>query len=626
MNYEYVKTFERADKIALSLLGQPYFAIDTETTGLDHVTDKVTLVSITDSHRNTYVIDTRDPSIFETFQVPLEDEAIVKVGFNLNFDYRLCKGTFGFGIENVLDLLLGELCLTQGSQFGDRGLDDVTMKYLKVERDKTLQKSFIGHTGDFSEAQLQYAADDTIYLLDLAKEMTKAIRAKGNLHQVWTLVNRAMPAWADITYYGQKIDVDAWKKIMADNVIGLKRAKKDLDVLFEPVIDKNIFFGIDEENGGLDINYGSPDQVVSALQKLGIKVDGAYIADTNKKTQKKLAEIPVIKALNVYRGYETLLKNFGQTWLDKIHPVTGMIHPKLNQYGTESGRPSCNKPNVLNVPREKRYREAFIAGLRRLISTVDYSAAELRILADLSGDRLMIDGFNSGIDFHCFVATMLFAREVTKKNENKELRQPTKAINFGIAYGMAPYSLYERINGEGYKITLEDTELLFHKYCDTFHVAIGWLREQGAAAVKNDKFWQQTRTGRLRYWHKPEWPKIYAACEAEYGKNFDRRLANYKFKGQMAAIEREAGNNPIQSMNADMTNLAMYRLRKEIKARKLDAFICGSVYDEIVVNTAESCGEEVHELQKKIMVESANGYLTHVKMEVEGHLAKCWTK
>jgi DNA polymerase I-like protein with 3'-5' exonuclease and polymerase domains len=191
---------------------------------------------------------------------------------------------------------------------------------------------------------------------------------------------------------------------------------------------------------------------------------------------------------------------------------------------------------------------------------------------------------------------------------------------------MAPYSLYERINGEGYKISLEDTELLFDKYCETFHVAIGWLRDQGAAAVANDKFWQQTRTGRLRYWNKPEWPKIYAACEAEYGKNFDRRIANYKYKGQMAAIEREAGNNPIQSMNADMTNLAMYRLRKEIKKRKLDAFICGSVYDEIVVNTAESCGQEVHDLQKTIMIDSANGYLTHVKMEVEGHLAKCWTK
>jgi DNA polymerase-1 len=617
MKYEYIRDYKRAAEVALSLIGQKFSAIDTETTGLDAHVDKVTLVSITDSNRLTYVIDTRDPGIFEPFRAPLEDESIVKIGFNLNFDYRLIKGTFGITMENLMDLFLGELCLTQGLQRSGRDLEAVTIKYLKKDRDKTLQKSFIGHTGEFSEEQLAYAAQDTSDLLDIAKVMTDEIRSKGRLIDTWNIENKCIQAWADISYFGQRINVDAWKKIMADNTEGLAKAKIELDSLFRPVVDELI-------DGELDMNYGSPDQVVHGLQLLGVKVDGEYIEDTNKKTQKKLMDLPVIKSLNVYRGYETLLKNFGQSWLDKIHPITGMIHPKLNQYGTESGRPSCNQPNVLNVPREKRYREAFIAGKGRLIGTVDYSAAELRILADLSGDKLMVDGFNSGVDFHCFVASMLFKKEVTKKNENAGLRQPTKELNFGIAYGMSPYSLYEKINGNGYKISMEETEELFDKYCGTFHTALQWLRSQGDKATK--EFWLQTKTGRLRYWNKPEWPKIYAACEKEFGKNFDKKIANKKYKAQMAAISREAGNMPIQSMNADMTKLAMYKLRKEINARKLDSFICGSIYDEIVTNSAEKDAQEVFELQKTIMVDCANLFLTRVKMEVEGHLAECWTK
>ena len=617
MAYRYITKWSEAAEFAESIKNKKYFAIDTETTGLDHVRDKVTLVSITDCDRNTAVIDTRNPDIFEPFRDPLEDERIPKVGFNLNFDYRMIKGTFGITMEALIDLYLAELCLTQGLQKGGRDLESVTLKYLKKERDKSLQTSFINHTGEFSEAQLDYAAQDTIDLIDLGIAVTAEIRKHGNLQNVWTLENKCLPAWADISYYGQRLDVDAWRKIMADNEIAMSKYKKELDNWFRPVLDEDVW-------GNPDINYGSPDQVVHALQRLGIKVDGEYIEDTNKKTQKKLLNVPVMQCLNNFRVYETALKTFGQPFIDKIHPDTGMIHPKLNQYGTESGRPTCNQPNVLNIPREKRYREAFIGGPNRMISTVDYSAAELRILADLSGDKLMVDGFNSGIDFHCFVASMIFNCEVTKKNENSHLRQPTKAINFGIAYGMAPFTLFERINGEGYKITMEETEDMYEKYCSKFSTALTWLRTQGDKATKDFKL--QTKTGRLRYWREPEWPKIFAACEEEFGKGYDKRLAYKKYNAQIAAIAREAGNMPIQSMNADMTKLSMYKLRKEFKDRKLDAYICGSIYDELVVNTHESCAKEVHELQKQVMVDCANLYLTRVKMEVEGHLATCWTK
>lgn len=624
LQYEYVTSGARCEEIAKHLMAQKYFTFDTETTGLDQHVDKVTLVSITDPQKKTFLIDTREnPKIFLPFKEPLESELVKKTGFNLNFDYRLVKGTFGIEMENLLDLMLGEYCLTQGLMKSGRDLESVTKRYINKERDKTLQTSFIGHTGAFSEAQLQYAAEDSYDLIDIAVAMTAVIRGKGNLINTWNIENRSLPAWADIVFYGQKIDDPAWRAIMADNEKALAAAKVDLDYHMEPVVDKYL-------DGRLAIDYESPKQLLIALRRLGLQVDEDAIEDTNKKTLKKLREFPVIQALMRYRTYQKALSTYGLSYLEEVHQKTGRIHPKVNQYGTESGRPTCNKPNILNIPREARYRNAFGTESGRLISTCDHSAAELRILADQSNDRTMVDGFNSGIDFHCFVASMLFNREVTKKNENAHLRTPTKELNFGIAYGMSPFSLFEKINGNGYKITLDDTEKLFNKYCDTFRTALSYLRNQGEIAKKD--LFLQTSTGRMRYWRKPEWGTIYASLAKELGPRFDpnsyegKRLAARKYESQLSAISREGGNMPIQSMNADMTKTAMYEIRRECKKRKYDVRMYNSVYDEIVLDTPESCAQEVHEIHKNLMKETANRFLTKVQMEVEGHLAKCWTK
>jgi DNA polymerase I-like protein with 3'-5' exonuclease and polymerase domains len=336
----------------------------------------------------------------------------------------MAKGTAGIEMEGSRDLMLAEYCLMAGIQWDGFGLAAMTKKYLGKDRDKSLQKSFIGHTGDFSESQLVYAVEDTSDLFPLGKIMQEEMKSAG-VDRAWGIENRSIPAWGDMQFYGQKIDTTAWQGIMAYNQERMVEERLNLDKYFEPFYDVDLF-------GKLDINYNSQPTILYGLQRMGVKIDGEKIRNTNKETQKKIRNLPVIEALEKYRSAVKAYGTYGQTYLDAIHAITGRIHPRFNQYGTDTGRPSCRENlNVLNIPRDKRFRNAFITDWDRLISTVDFSGAELRILADQSGDPLMVKGFNSGTDFHCYVASMLFGVEVTKKNENARLRQPAKTINFG---------------------------------------------------------------------------------------------------------------------------------------------------------------------------------------------------
>lgn len=601
-------------------------ANDAETTGLDPHTDKVTLLSLSSEAEGTHVFDTRDAKVLGVFKDLLEDHAVPKIGFNNPFDYKMYKGTAGIEMENIWDLFFAEHCMTAGQQMSGRSLEDVTLKYLGKQRDKSLQKSFIGHKGEFSKEQIAYAAEDTSDLIPLSKTMAARIKSEG-LTNVWKIENGALQAFADIEFYGDKIDRDQWQQVIEWNQKKEKEAEGRLNALFAPYFDRDLW-------GELHINYNSQPTVLYGLQMMGIKIDGETIKSTGKEVMKKIIDLPVIMALEAHRQAVKATGTYGQPYLDAIHPITGRIHPKINQYGTETGRPTNNKPSLLNIPRDKRYRNAFITDYDRLISTVDYSGCELRILAEYSNDPLMVHGFNSGVDFHCFVAAMLFGKEKVDKKD--PLRQPTKAINFGLAYGSGPRRLFAQLNAEGYKITLEECRTLFDKYKEKFKTCLEYLQVRRTEA-RNRLTLTNPSSGRKRSWIKPDPAKIYHSEEADRRKKLKRNLTSMEIlklksdvkelvKGRYAGIEREGGNFDPQSVNADMTKVSMCEIRHACKKRGYDARMYNSVYDEIVLDIKKTDAEAVHELQKKIMVEVGSRYVKRVPIEVEGHLLPYWTK
>jgi len=431
-DYEYITNPLRADEVCKSLRTSKNVAADTETTGVDPHRDVVTLLSLSAKGKGTFVIDTRDKRCLEAFGPLLGDEEVLKTFHNGSFDYQLIKGTTDIETENILCTMLGERSLTAGKQFDGYGLDDVTLKYLGKSRDKTIRESFIGHRGEFSKEQIQYAADDTSDLLEIAGCMQEEAKKIGTL-RTWRIESAVLQSFADMEFYGQRIDRDKWSAVMGQNERSAVAAKKDLDKFFAPVCERMFNFDEDsDEEYIIDMDYDSTTMVLAKLRMLGVSADGQLVTDTNKKTQKKLQQHPIMIALGKYRAATHGVNQFGAQYLKAIHPVTGRVHFRFNQYGTDTGRPACRGGlNCLNIPREQRYRECFTTDEDWWLSTVDYSGAELRIMADLSGDPLMVKGFNSGVDFHCFVASMLFNKEVTKRNENSHLRTPTKTLNFG---------------------------------------------------------------------------------------------------------------------------------------------------------------------------------------------------
>lgn len=651
VNYEFINEPGRAHEVCRMLMGAKSVSLDTEGTGLDPHVDKVTLLSLSSRQHGNFVIDTRDPKNLAAFSDLCESEDTLKIVHNLSHDYKQIKGTCGAEIENAVCTMLGERTLTVGQQFGGASLDAITRKYLGIQRDKSLQKSFIGYWGESTPEQRMYSAEDTAYLLDIAEKQQNAAKELGVL-KIWRIESNAVQAFSDIEYYGQLISKSGWEVVMQQNAAAADAAKKELDYYFEPFCNKVFnpaYQGDGDELFLLDINYESVPAVLERLKMMGVSVDGEVIENTSKKTQNKIKDHPVIKALTKYRTAMQGLKMFGAQYIKAIHPVTGRVHFKIKQYGTDTGRPSCGteqgykrgdpRLNCLNIPRDSRYRDCFGTDPDRLISTVDYSGAELRIMAELSGDPLMVKGFNSGVDFHCFVATLLFNREVTKKNENGHLRTPTKTLNFGLAYGMGPYSLYEQLNANGYKIELAAAKDLFNKYMVTFKTTIAWLNAQKRTASTHFKM--VNMNGRVRQWFPPNRDKIRAEMAAEYEKKnliekgwgfrLDRDVRD-KIKKQLAAIEREGANAQIQSVNADFAKVAMHRIRKKFKqmgwgARQTKgARTYNMVYDEIVYDFHKDFAEEGHALQKEIMLGAANEMLRRVPMEVEGHLAPVWQK
>jgi DNA polymerase I-like protein with 3'-5' exonuclease and polymerase domains len=623
--FTYLKEPSAVERILPRLLEEPLTAYDTETTGLDHHVDKVILASIS-TPKETFVIDTRDVRNLKVLKPYLEKEDNKKLGHHLQFDYVMTKGTADIELEGSVDTYLGERLLGAGVQWDGFSLEDITLKYIQKQRDKTLQTSFVGHKGEFSQEQLQYAAEDTADLFPVAEAMKDKIMAEG-LGKVWGIENRALAAFADIYYYGLKIDQVAWHKIMDDYSLKLKDAEKNLSMFYEPFFDRDLF-------GELHINFASQPTILYGLQRMGIQVEGRLIQDTNDMTRKKISDKPVIKALDAYREAQKALGTYGQPYLDAIHPVTGRIHPKINQLGTDTGRPTCPKPNVLNIPQEQYFRHAFVTDEGRLISTVDFSGAELRIIADQSGDPLMVAGFNSGVDFHCYVAAMLFNRDKVDKKD--PIRTPVKNLNFGLAYGMGPQKLYDKLNGMGHKISLDECKDLFRKYKSTFTVAIAWLERNRRAALRDLAI--ANILGRKRRWLAPNYYKVLGQVKAEVLKKAKKlelteeqieqcqKIAEDKIQGQRAAIEREGGNHPVQSTNVEWTKEAMYEIRKECKKKSYDARFYNSVYDETVLDIAEKDAQEVHELQKKIMIQCGQKYCKRVPVEVEGHLEPYWTK
>lgn len=338
------------------------------------------------------------------------------------------------------------------------------------------------------------------------------------------------------------------------------------------------------EQAGEEFNLKSPKQLgVILFERLQLPV--IKKTKTGYSTDAKVLEAlegkhPLIATILEHRK----LAKLQSTYLDGLKPLvnakTGRIHTHFQQTVTVTGRLSSTDPNLQNIPTRteegKQIRRIFVpgAGYDYLMSC-DYSQVELRILACIAQDELLLDAFRHGQDIHARTAAEVFG--VPLAEVTHEMRSRAKAVNFGIVYGISDFGLAKQLD-VGRKEAAGYIESYFARYTGVkkyMEDIVAKAREQGYVS---------TLMGRRRYLP-------------------DIRHSNFNLR---SFAERTAINTPIQGTAADIMKKAMIDVERALEQAGCRSRILLQVHDELVLEVTEDERERVAELVRATMQAAAS--------------------
>jgi DNA polymerase I len=462
-------------------------------------------------------------------------------------------------------------------------LADLTLRYLKRELrqesadDGQLSFDTIGEDSSGDASMLQARAT-----LDLAAALDEELEERGGTRLLADVELPLVFVLAEMERIGVAVDADQLEALEAHFAAEVKKAA---DEAFDVI--------------GKEINLGSPKQLqVVLFDELGMpktkRTKTGYTTDADALQQLYVkTEHPFLLALLRHRDVSRLRQTV-EGLLKTVQP-DGRIHTTFNQTIAATGRLSSTDPNLQNIPvrteEGRRIREAFVVGEGyECLMTADYSQIEMRIMAHLSEDALLIEAFRSGRDFHSVTAARVF--DVDAAEVTPEMRAKIKAMNYGLAYGLSAYGLSQQLS-----IETGEARGLMDEYFETF----GGVRDYLAGIVDEARKCGFTETimGRRRYL-----PDLAS-------DNRQRR--------EMA--ERMALNAPIQGSAADIIKVAMLNVDRALEKSSLSSRMLLQVHDELVLEVAAGEKEALEELVRSQMGAAAE--LT-VPLDVSVGTGRSW--
>lgn len=587
--FQLVSDAESLKKACGELANDRILGFDVETTELDPYKGDLRLVQLSNG-QNTKVIDLkpfRDRGDIKTMDelAPLRDLLTsakqTKVAHNAKFDAKWVRHHLGVEVGSIYDTYLASILIAAGE--GDRrhGLADVVQFFLGRTLDKAEQVSDWG-AAELSRSQVEYAAKDAAIMPEVREKLEERIVSDG-LTEVLKLENECVLPVAEMELNGFYLDEVRWREQL-ETVTNIQQKTADelQDLLSAGVAQASLF-------GRSEINLDSQVQVTDALVGLGIPMPNT----TRAWELQPLAEkYPVVAKLLEYRGVAKAISSFGENILEFIEPKTGRIHADFRQIGAPTGRFSCSKPNLQQIPHEEEYRRCFRATEGRKLVIADYSQIELRILADFSEDKNFIEAFESGQDFHSATAAQVFG--IKSEDVTPDQRSFAKRLNFGVVYGIGA-SRFAMMTG----LTHKEAEDTLRKYFATYPRMDEWLRT-AASTVKETRM-TRTRSG---------------------------RIARFRFdendRSSLAAAQRYAKNMPIQGTSADILKRALRLLHEDI--RPTSAKLVNIVHDEIVVECSANESEHIASILEGSMTRAGALYVSRVPVKVDVHVSDEWTK
>lgn len=595
--YEAIKTLNQLKEVLKEADNAEVIAIDTETNSLDAMQAQIVGLSLCfKAHEAYYLPLFHQQSLFEE-QIKIKDAIALLnplltdpnktiIAQNAKFDLKVLIRAgfkpFKVGGDPMLAnyLLMADQARHGLDSLSERYLDHTPIPFEEVcgkgKKQITFDQVPLGKATD-------YAAEDADLALQLGQLLATKIKEE-NFEKL---------------YYDLELPLE--EVLTRIEMTGVKIDKKKLAAMSKDFEKKLVKLEQEAEKAaGKTFNLASPKQVGDILfVDLGLKAV--------KKTKTGFStDSSVLEALSgehelpriilEHRMLSKLKGTYIDTLPELINPETGRVHTTFNQFVAATGRLSSSDPNLQNIPirtkEGKAIRGAFIAEEGNLIASLDYSQIELRILAHVSGDPVMVDAFKNGEDIHQRTASEIFDEPLN--NVSKEQRSYAKTINFGLLYGMGVHRLSQTLG-----IPRTEAKAYLDKYYERYQGIFKWQEKLLEEARAKGEV--RTLLGRKRLV-----PEINA-------KN--RMLAQ--------RAERIAINTPIQGSAADIIKLAMIEVDKVLSEKHPTAKMILQVHDELLIEAPEKDIESAKCAVQEIMTEV---YRLSVPLVVDGEIGKSWNE
>ncbi len=522
------------------------------------------------------------------WQAIFENETILKCGYQQKDDYILLKQV-GIKPKNMMfDTRIAMYLLNSGTNL--YSLEEVARQHLNLEiedyektdnQEQNVQTSFFDNE---LEVKQETNYKNAIYSYIIGEVKSVLEEKLREVNQLELFLNVEMPCvevLAEMRYTGVFVEREDIEK-MSENL------KQEIDKM-----SKEIY-----ELAGQEFNINSPKQLGEILfEKLELpfkkKNKNGYATDVDT-LEKLTQEHPIIEKVLYYRQISKLNSTFVEGMLPFINPNTKRIHTTFHQTVAATGRLSSSDPNLQNIPTRtdlgKQIRKLFKAEEGKVFLDADYSQIELRVLAHMSQDEIMIKAFQEHNDIHQICASQVFG--VPLEEVTKEMRSHAKAVNFGIVYGISDFGLAEQLG-----IKRKEAKQYIDSYLEKYHGIEKFMEEEIEKA--KEKGYVETMFHRRRYI-----PEITS-------NNYMVR----KFG------DRVAMNAPIQGTAADIMKIAMIKVYHELNNRNLKSKIVLQIHDELIIEALESEKEEVSRILRECMERAAE---LSVQLEVDLQEGKTW--
>jgi len=584
-----IETEKEFEKLLSSIPEQTSIAIDCETTSLDEQQAELVGIGIGWTPQEIFYIDCTHnlfpENVVKKLGNTFEKKKISLIGHNTKYDLHILSRYGLPSIPLAFDTLVASWILYAHER--NHSLDDLARRHFlkeKIPLESLLGKGKKSRTlKEVPVADVaRYCAEDVEYTLRLKELFEKELLDTHLDHIFYDMEMPLIPILLKMEQEGVFVNREK-----------LASLNKTLDTSLE-VVKKEIY-----EMAGNEFNINSPKQLSDVLfNQMGLPKQrkGKKGLSTSADVLEELIPIhPIAEKVLDYRRLEKLRSTYVETLPKQIDAQTGRVHCRFIQSGSATGRLACQDPNLQNIPIKsdlgKQIREAFEPQYANWVYvSADYSQIELRLLAHMSKDPVLVKAFKDGLDVHAITAAELFG--VALENVSQEMRRRAKAVNFGIIYGQQAFGL-----AKGLHIPRKEAQQFIDHYFSRYKTVQKCLDE--AKNLAHNEGMAKSLTGRRRL-----------LPEINSSDFFIRALQ-----------ERLAVNTPFQATAADIIKMAMINMASWLSENNLKTKMVLQIHDELLF---EAPKEELDVLLPAVRSKMEGAFELIVPLRVDISIGKNW--